>query len=160
MKRARIGIIATAVLAVATMAFAQKADFSGSWAPEVDPAAAPPAGGGGGGRGGGMMGPMTVKQTADTLTVERTAGENKIVQTYKLDGSESTNTQTGRGGNSVEIKSVAKWDGSKLVITSKRPGQDGAMVESTATWSVAGGVLTIDSTGGRGPSKQTYKKTT
>ena len=63
MKRARIGIIATAVLAVATMAFAQKADFSGSWAPEVDPAAAP-AGGGGGGRGGGMAGPMTVKQTA------------------------------------------------------------------------------------------------
>ncbi len=40
MKRARIGIIATAVLAVATLAFAQKADFSGTWAPEVDPAAA------------------------------------------------------------------------------------------------------------------------
>ena len=40
MKRARIGILATAVLAVATMAFAQ-ADFSGSWAPDVDPAAAP-----------------------------------------------------------------------------------------------------------------------
>jgi len=159
MKRARIGIIATAVLAVATMAFAQKADFSGTWAPEVDPAAAAPAGGGGGGRGM-MAGPMSVKQTADTLTVERTAGENKIVQTYKLDGTESVNTQAGRGGNSVEIKSVAKWDGSKLVITSKRPGQDGAIVESTATWSVAGGVLTIESTGGRGPSKQTYKKTT
>ena len=51
MKRARIGIIATAVLAVATMAFAQKTDFSGSWAPEVDPAAAAAGGGGGGGRG-------------------------------------------------------------------------------------------------------------
>jgi uncharacterized protein YcfJ len=160
MKRARIGIIATAVLAVATMAFAQaKADFSGSWAPEVDPAAAAPTGGGGGGRGGGMMGPMSVKQTADTLTVERTAGENKIVSTYKLDGSESTNTQQGRGGT-VEVKSVAKWDGPKLVITSKRPGQDGAMVETTATWSVAGGVLTVENTGGRGPSKTTYKKTT
>jgi hypothetical protein len=159
MKRARIGFIATAVLAVATMAFAQKADFSGSWAPEVDPAAAP-AGGGGGGRGGMMAGPMTVKQTADTLTVERSVGENKIVQTYKLDGTESTNTQMGRGGNSMEIKSVAKWDGPKLVITSKRPGQDGAMVETTATWSVEGGVLTIENTGGRGPSKQTYKKTT
>jgi len=157
MKRARIGIIATAVLAVATMAFAQKADFSGSWAPEVDPAAAP--GGGGGGRGG-MMGPMTVKQTADTLTIERSFGENKIVQTYKLDGTESTNTQMGRGGNSIEIKSVAKWDGPKLVITSKRAGQDGAMIETTATWSVAGGVLTIENVGGRGPSKQTYKKTT
>ena len=159
MKRARIGILATAVLAVATLAFAQKADFSGTWAPEVDPAAAPAGGGGGGGGRGMMAGPMTVKQTADTLTVERTAGENKIVSNYKLDGSESTNTMQGRGG-AVEVKSVAKWDGSKLVITSKRPGQDGAMVETTATWSVAGGVLTIENAGGRGPSKQTYKKTT
>ena len=156
MKRARIGMIATAVLAVATMAFAQKTDFSGSWAPEVDPAAA--AGGGGGGRGM-MAGPMTVKQTADTLTVERTFGENKVVQTYKLDGTETTNTQQGRGGP-VEIKSTAKWDGPKLVITSKRPGQDGAIVETTATWSLAGGVLTVENAGGRGPSKQTYKKTT
>ena len=157
MKRARIGMIATAVLAVATMAFAQKTDFSGSWAPEVDPAAA--AGGGGGGGRGMMAGPMTVKQTADTLTVERTFGENKVVQTYKLDGTESTNTQQGRGGP-VEIKSTAKWDGPKLVITSKRPGQDGAIVETTATWSLAGGVLTVENAGGRGPSKQTYKKTT
>lgn len=157
MKRARIGILATAVLAVATMAFAQaKPDFSGSWAPEVDPAAA--AGGGGGGRGM-MAGPMTVKQTATELTVERSVGENKIVQVYKLDGSESVNKQMGRGGE-IEIKSTAKFDGGKLVITSKRPGQDGAMVESTATWSVAGGVLTIENAGGRGPSKQTYKKTT
>jgi hypothetical protein len=157
MKRARIGILATAVLAVATMAFAQ-ADFSGSWAPDVDPAAAPA---GGGGRGGGMFNaPMTVKQTKDALTIERTVGENKIVQTYKLDGTESTNTQMGRGGNSMEIKSVAKWDGQKLVITSKQPGQDGAIVENTQTWSVAGGVLTIDRTGGRGPSSTKYKKTT
>ena len=160
MKRARIGILATAVLAVATMAFAQ-ADFSGSWAPDVDPAAAPAGGGGGGGRGGGMFNtPMTVKQTKDTLTIERTVGENKVVQTYKLDGTESTNTQMGRGGNTMEIKSVAKWDGQKLVITSKQPGQDGAIVENTQTWSVAGGVLTIDRTGGRGPSSTKYKKTT
>jgi hypothetical protein len=158
MKRARIGMIATAVLAVATLAFAQKTDFSGSWAPEVDPAAA--AGGGGGGGGRGMMaGPMTVKQTADTLTVERTLGENKVVQNYKLDGTETTNTQQGRGGT-VEIKSTAKWDGPKLVITSKRPGQDGAIVETTSTWSLTGGVLTVENAGGRGPSKTTYKKTT
>jgi hypothetical protein len=60
----------------------------------------------------------------------------------------------------MEIKSVAKWDGQKLVITSKQPGQDGAIVENTQTWSVAGGVLTIDRTGGRGPSSTKYKKTT
>ena len=36
MKRATVGMIATAVLAVATMAFAQaKPDFSGTWAPDA-----------------------------------------------------------------------------------------------------------------------------
>ena len=55
MKVARIGILATAVLAVATMAFAQKPDFSGTWT--LDPAASDqPAGGGGGGGGGGRGG--------------------------------------------------------------------------------------------------------
>jgi hypothetical protein len=155
MKRARVGMIAVAILAVATLAFAQKPDFSGSWTP--DPPAA--GGGGGGGRGGG--GPMTVKQTADALTIERSMGENKITLTYKLDGTESTNQQMGRGGGAaVDVKSVAKWDGSKLTIVSKQPGQDGAIVERTETWSVTGGVLSIERTGGRGPSTTTYKKTT
>ena len=68
MKRARIGMIATAVLAVATMAFAQKTDFSGTWTPDAGGGRPRRSGGGGGGggrrrrRGGG--GPMTVKQTA------------------------------------------------------------------------------------------------
>ena len=31
MKVARVGLIATAVLAVATLSFAQKPDFSGTW---------------------------------------------------------------------------------------------------------------------------------
>ena len=47
-----------------------------------------------------MAGPMTVKQSGDTLTIERTMGENKVTQTYKLDGSESKNA--GRGGD-VEV---------------------------------------------------------
>jgi hypothetical protein len=86
MKRVRTSIIATAVLAVATMAFAQaKPDFSGTWAPEADAAAG--AGGGGGGRG--MAGPMTVKQTATDLTVEREGRNGKTSTTYKLDGSET-----------------------------------------------------------------------
>ena len=45
MKRATVGMIATAVLAVATMAFAQaKPDFSGTWAPDAAAAPAAPAG--------------------------------------------------------------------------------------------------------------------
>jgi hypothetical protein len=184
MKRARVGIMAAAVFAVAAVAFAQaKPDFSGTWtldpeasgmaAPGGAPGGAPPAGGppagapagtggGGGGRGGGGAlgnGPATVKQTGDSLTIERTMGENKVVTTYKLDGTESKNTMMGRGGTPMESVSVAKFDGGKLTITTKRD-MGGQMVETTETWSVAGPVLTIESTGGRGPAKRVYKKTT
>ena len=102
MKLARVGIIATAVLAVATMAFAQKPDFSGTWTLDEAATGAPAGGGGGGGGGrgggGGLGMGATVKQTADTLTYDRTFGDNKITSTYKLDGTESKNTMMGRGG--------------------------------------------------------------
>jgi hypothetical protein len=149
MQRARIGLIAAAILAVATVAFAQKPDFSGTWTAE--PAAAPTGGGGGGAgmRGGG--GPMTVKQTADTLSIERQGQNGAMTTTYKLDGSESKNP--GRGG--ADMVSTAKWDGSKLVITTKTDQGD-----TTQTWSMEGGNLVIERTGGRGPSKTTYKKST
>ena len=161
MKLARTGLIAAAILAVSSVAFAQKPDFSGTWTPDAAAAPAAPAGGGGGGqRGGGMGGPMTVKQTATELTVERTMGENKTTATYKLDGTESVNKMMGRGGE-METKSTAKWDGSKLVISTQRPGQDGAMMTQTQTWSLEGGNLTIESPGRDGtPMKRVYKKTT
>jgi len=147
MKRVRTGIIATAVLAVATIAFAQaKPDFSGSWAPDPPPAA---DAGGGGGRGMGG-GPMTVKQTATDLTVEREGRNGKTSTTYKLDGSETKVTM-----GQAEGTASAKWDGNKLVITTK-VGENA----NTQTWSLDAGVLTIDRTGGRGPSTTKYKKTT
>src|SRR5688572_8224431 len=156
MKVARIGIIATAVLAVATMAFAQKPDFSGTWTLDAEASGAPAGGGGGGGgRGGGLGQGATVKQTADTLTVERTFGDNKITSNYKLDGSESKNTMMGRGGEQMEAVSTAKWDGGKLTIVTKT-GQN----ESTQVWSLAGNVLTIETTNARGTQKRVYKKTT
>ncbi|MEO5895408.1 MAG: hypothetical protein ABIS06_06880 [Vicinamibacterales bacterium] len=164
MKLARTGLIAAAILAVSSVAFAQNPDFSGTWTLEA-PAAAPaaPAGGGqggGGARGGGMMGPMTVKHTATELMIERSMGENKTVATYKLDGTESVNKQMGRGGE-IETKSTAKWDGSKLVISTQRPGQDGAMMTQTQTWALEGGNLTIEQPGRDGtPVKRVYKKTT
>jgi hypothetical protein len=156
MKLARTGTIAAAVLAVASVAFAQKPDFSGTWAPDTA-AATGTTGGGGGGRG--MAAPMTVKLAADTLTIERSMGENKMVSTYKLDGTESVNKRTTQQGE-IEIKSVAKWDGDKLSITHKQPGRDGAIQEVTETWSLEAGNLVVERTGGRGPSKMVYKKTT
>ena len=160
MKLARVGVIAAAVLAVATLAWAQKPDFSGTWT--LDPAASEGGaapGGGGGGRGGGRGGlgqGGTVKQTADTLTVERSIGDNKITSTYKLDGSESKNQMMGRGG-AVESVSTAKWDGAALVITTKMDMGNGPQ-ESTQKWSLAGDVLTIETTNARGTQKMVYKK--
>jgi hypothetical protein len=156
MKLARVGVIAAAVLAVATVAFAQ-ADFSGTWT--LVPAADAPAGGGGGGRGFGG-GPMTVTQKGPALAIERMMGDNKVTMTYKLDGTESINKQMmGRSGTEIEVKSTTKWDGNKLVFTHKRPGMDGNIMETTETWSLgADGMLTIETVGGRGPSKRVYKK--
>ena len=165
MKLARTGVIAAAVLSIATMAFAQKPDFSGTWT--MDPASvpAPPAGAGGGQAGGAVRsmasGPMVVTQTADTLTVERVAGESKIVSTYKLNGTESINKRTMGQMGEVEIKSKAKFDGAKLTISTQQPGRDGgAPVEMTETWSLEGGNLVIESTNPRGTQKRVYKKNT
>ena len=116
MKRARVGIIAAAILAVASVTFAQKPDFSGTWTLDAEASGVPAGGGGGGGgRGGGALGngPATVKQTADALTIERTMGDNKVTMTYKLDGTESKNTMMGRGGTPMESVSTAKFDGAQ-----------------------------------------------
>jgi hypothetical protein len=170
MKRARIGITAAAVLAVASLALAQaKPDFSGTWTLDEQASGmaagggAPGGGGGGGGRGGFGGGALgnggTVKQTADALTIERTMGENKVTTTYKLDGSESKNTMMGRGGNQMESTSTAKFEGSTLVITTKMDMGNGP-VETTQKWTLAGGTLTVESTNARGTQKRVYKKTT
>jgi hypothetical protein len=158
MKLARVGVIAAAIVAVATVAWAQKPDFSGTWT--LDPASAPAAGGGGGRGGGGSAlgnGPATVKQTAEALTIERTMGEAKVTLTYKLDGSESRNMMTGRGGQPADSMSIAKWDGPKLTIVTKQE-MDGQVSESTQVWTVEGGTLTVETTNARGTQKRVYKK--
>ena len=146
-------LVVVLAMAVAGLAVAQgKVDFSGKWAPKVDPNAAPPAGGG---RGGGMGGgPMTVKQTATELTQERTMGENTMTTVWKLDGTESVN-KTQRG----ESKSVAKWDGAKLVIKTSMEGPNGVQ-ETTATWSLSGDgkELTILNVTARGERSTVYTK--
>ena len=159
MKLARVGVIAAAILAVATVAWAQKPDFSGTWT--LDPASAPAAGGGGGGRGGGGgalgNGPATVKQTADTLTIERTMGDAKVTLTYKLDGTESRNMMMGRGGQQADSVSTAKWDGPRLTIVTKQE-MGGQVTESTQVWTVEGSTLTVETTNARGTQKRVYKK--
>ena len=156
MKLARVGVMAAAILAVATVAWAQKPDFSGTWT--LDPASAP-AGGGGRGGGGGALGngPAIVKQTADALTIERTMGDDKVTLTYKLDGTESRNMLVGRGGQQADSMSTAKWDGPKLTIVTKQE-MGGQITESTQVWTVEGSTLTVETTNARGTQKRVYKK--
>jgi hypothetical protein len=40
-------------------------------------------------------------------------GGSKVTLTYKLDGSESRNTLTSPGGDSIDSMSTARWDGPK-----------------------------------------------
>jgi hypothetical protein len=162
MKLARVGMIATAILAVGTVAWAQKPDFSGTWT--LDPASAPAVGGdgaGGGGRGGGGSalgnGSATVKQTADALTIGRTMRGNQVTLTYKLDGTESRNLLMGRGGQQADSISTARWDGPKLTIVTKME-MDGQVTESTQVWTVEGSTLTVETTSARGTQKRVYKK--
>ena len=142
--RRKFGIAAALVVALAITGYAQKPDFSGTWTPEM----AADAAAGGGGRG--MNAPITVKQTADSITIERQGRQGTMSQSYKLDGSETEITM-----GQMTAKASAKWDGNNLVITTKTDNG-----EQTQTWSMADGKLTVERTGGRGTSKMTYKKTT
>lgn len=152
MKLARVGMIFTALLAAASVASAQKPDFSGTWI--LDPANAAGAGTGDSALGSG---PATVKQTPDALTIERTMGDATVTLTYKLDGSDSRNMMMGPGGQPADSMSSARWDGPKLTIATKQESA-GQLTQSTEAWTMAGNTLTVETTNARGTQKRAYLK--
>ena len=152
MQRAALLLSAVGLLFAATEVSAQdKPSFAGKWTLVANQGG---GGGGGGGRGGGRGGlgaEATIAQDETTLTITRAsqAGETKAV--FKLDGTESKNTMTGRGGATIEQTSKARWEGSKLIITTTTPMGENT-IESTMALSLdADGVLVVETTGaGRG----------
>src|SRR5262249_59796650 len=84
--RRKLGLTAVLVVALAVAGYAQKPDFSGTWAPETDANAAPAGGGGGGGGGRGGGGAVTVQQTADTPSVQRPGPHGATTPTPKPGG--------------------------------------------------------------------------
>jgi hypothetical protein len=162
----KLALTAVLAVALAITGYAQKKpDFSGSWTVDqaaTDAANPAPAGGGAGGggaRGGGRgmgAGPMTIKQTADALTIERQGPNGAMSTVYKLDGTESEITM-GRG----TVKAKAKVEGDKIVIEQTRTGQDGTPVTSTITYSMDDkGMLWVENKTPNGGRKTAYKKTT
>jgi hypothetical protein len=165
MKRARVGIMAAAVFAVASVAFAQaKPDFSGTWTLDPEASSMGGAPGGGGGGRGLMTGPITIKVAGDVLTIERMQGEAKVVTTLNLAGQPTENQMAGRQGATTTAKYVSKWDGSKLVTTITSEGPNGPLTR-TETRSIEGGTLIVETTrtgrdGNPMTTKLVYKKTT
>lgn len=168
MRRAAAVLGALALVVASASVFAQaKPNFAGAWTlVPAEGAAAGGGGGRGGGRGGGGGGgggfacgqSCTITQDAAVLKVERMQGENTISMSFKLDGSDSSNTTMGRGGEQTVV-SKAAWTGNNLVITTA--GQNG---ETKATVSMASGMMSISTTrpgrGGGDPTTttQSYKK--
>jgi len=119
------------VLIAPTMMDAQtgKADFTGTWALNVEKSTLP--GDGGGQRMGGSN--FTVTQENNLMTQTRTGqdGTPRVIK-YTLDGKESINTTPGG-----ESKSTAKWsaDGKTLTIITMST-YNGTERTSTAVWSL------------------------
>ena len=149
MKR-NLALTAVLAVALAITGYAQKKDFSGTWTmdQEATTAANPAATGGGG--------PMTIKQTADSLTIETQGRQGAQSRVYKLDGSETEITM-----GQATAKAKAKLDGDKIVIETTRAGQDGTPMTTTATYSLDDkGMLWVETKTANGSRKVAYKKTT
>jgi hypothetical protein len=104
---------------------------------------------------------FTANQNANTLTVEYTQGKTPVKLTYKLDGSNSSNTLPGRGGEPRTEASKAVRYGAKLSITITTVTADGNTVEVKRVVSLEGGSLIIETTPtgfGGATMKAVYKK--
>lgn len=146
----------------ATLVMAAQTDFSGTWLLDKSKSDTQQLGQGRLNRAGNARRSdvdlsaaeqkLIVSQTDAEITVERMvlmgAQERGLRQTFRLDGTQTTNQAAGRQG---ELKSKAKWKGNVLVIdgTQKVNSQRGQSEMSLKEeWSLSddGKVLTIKTT--------------
>ena len=154
--------LALTTLVAIALAFpgdAQKQDFSGTW--NIDEAATAAANTPTRSAGGRLVSsptgfPMTIRQTADSIAIERRGGDGggTITTIYKLDGVERE-VRIGQGA----VKAKARWDVDKIVIETVRPGQDGAPATTIATYAIdRDGVLWVETKAPQGTTRRAYKR--
>jgi hypothetical protein len=105
----------------------------------------------------GLRPGVHAKQDASALTITRDQGGQEVSASYKLDGSESKNTVTGRNGAQEQV-SKTMWMGNKLMITTT-VNFGGNNVEQSRTLSLEGGNLVVEQSqpGRDGGAPQTQK---
>ncbi len=172
-------VVVLAMFLVANAVAQERPDFSGRWAVEPEPTPAPTAPGTPaplrvGSMGSGWGPTITIKQTADRLTVEydffaRGDMQAPLKFSYAFDGSETSNSvMIGRGIQSQVSK--AAWAGKELLINTTYPVEDPAggkpskMVVKRKLWLESPDALVVETTregalGGLATTTRTvYKK--
>ena len=157
MKRARIGIIATAVLAVATWRSRRQAGLLR----HLDA-------GRRGGSGRQRAAAAGRRRWWRRRPWRRRPDDGQADRRHAHDrADEGDNKAVPRPTSSTAPRARSRWARwrsqgrrrSGTAASSSSPPRPSSG-EQTQTWSLAGGILTIERTGGRGPSKTIYKKTT
>ena len=153
--------LCTLMLAIATTAMAQqvpaKPDFSGTW--KLDPAASivSPAPGTSSGVSPSLLEPISIKQTATTLSLTAKPGDEPFTFTYKLDGTPSILPWPSGAGETVDATAIAKWNNDKLEIATTIPIR-GTVYKNTETWSLVRNRLTIELVTSRGKETRVYSR--
>jgi hypothetical protein len=134
--------------------------FTGTWA--LASAEGGAAGGGGGGRGPGPAGlgsEITINQDTGTFVVTNPSARGTTVMSFKLDGSESRNVITGRGGQVEQVSKAMKQGDSSIAVTTRLDTPAG-QIEQKRVFSLQGDTLVIETTqpGGAGTTKLVYRK--
>jgi hypothetical protein len=151
----RLAVAAVCAVALTVTGYAQKKpDFSGTWVPDssaTSGANAAPAGGASSASGGGEL---VIKQTAETLTIERKGPSGVQTQSYKLNGTEQEVTS-----GQLKMKVKPRWEGDKIALEITRAAQDGTMFTTTTTYSIdKDGLLWLETPTQMGTRKVAYKK--
>jgi hypothetical protein len=135
MKRLMMPIVMfVTILAAATPSFAQSKEFAGSWLLDTD-------------KSGSKDGPpMIVVTMTDKEFTARLGSETARLMTFKLDGTEFTQTEG--------VKTKAAWSGNKLAVTVvTERGPETLTISRDGAWLVMEGVHPE-----HGPMKLYFKK--
>jgi len=160
-------VFVTLVVISSPMLWQPHPDFSGKWAlslsDEPKPSEPPPAVPTGSEKvrirpphlTGTLGTDFAIRQSDQSLEIVRRVGGSIETVTYKLDGSESRNSE-----GPVQTSSTAKWDGDHLVITTRLAIVDANSVDvlTRVFWLNPDGALVIETTGVPGLGRSLYNR--